>query len=291
MSSQSAVSCQSSSSAPLASAGGDGFARLSLAFTPAGYLPAGIHSAAPADAERLLAFNPARRRQWQGLQRFIRWAESHNTFSCIYLDGGYVSRKPAPDDIDCILQSRAPYGPAALESMMPFFSYGLDRILKEYAVHLHFWAEGFPGGVQDFRMFFQYIRPRDAAENCLDARARKGLIRMELAPDVGVVSPAMHSSTAAAASEEMEALALRESMDPPPAADCKEPPFLHDESARRTVSYSALMAQPAGGPLTSSVAESSELSAEPVSPAGNGKASRRKASPPPSASGRRKRNA
>ncbi|HSI85578.1 MAG: hypothetical protein ACAI35_16535 [Candidatus Methylacidiphilales bacterium] len=156
------------------------FTEGTLSFAAHGYLTPGIHPSSFTDAERLLAFNDARRTQWQHLERFVAWVAGSNQFSCIYLDGGYVSRKAVPDDIDCILQSREPYGTAALESMIPFFSYGLERILTEYRVHLHFWAEGFPGGVQDFRMFFQYVRPRDAAESSLAPQDRKGILRLDL---------------------------------------------------------------------------------------------------------------
>jgi hypothetical protein len=151
-----------------------------VAFTSQGFLLPGIHTATFGEAEQLLAFNASRRAQWLQLERFIEWVRSSNHFACIYLDGGFVSRKQKPEDIDCILQSRAPYGTSALESMIPYFSYGLDRILREYSVHLHFWAEGFPGGVQDFRMFFQYVRPREAAESSLTPHERKGILRLNL---------------------------------------------------------------------------------------------------------------
>jgi hypothetical protein len=64
--------------------------------------------------------------------------------------------------------------------MEPFFSEGLGTILTKYSVHLHFWSEGFPGGLNDFRRFFQYLRPQDAAPLGLKEGAKKGIVRIKL---------------------------------------------------------------------------------------------------------------
>jgi hypothetical protein len=64
--------------------------------------------------------------------------------------------------------------------MEPFFSEGLGTILTKYSVHLHFWCEGFPGGLNDFRRFFQYLRPQDAAPFGLKEGTKKGIVRIKL---------------------------------------------------------------------------------------------------------------
>src|SRR5271154_4216522 len=57
---------------------------------------------------------------------------------------------------------------------------GLDEFYAKYSVHLLFWWEGFPGGLSDFRRFFQYLRPQDAAPLGLREGARKGILRVKL---------------------------------------------------------------------------------------------------------------
>jgi hypothetical protein len=56
----------------------------------------------------------------------------------------------------------------------------MDTIYANYSVHLHFWCEGFPGGLSDFRRFFQYLRPQDAAPLGLREGAKKGIVRIKL---------------------------------------------------------------------------------------------------------------
>jgi hypothetical protein len=93
---------------------------------------------------------------------------------------GFITDKSFPEDIDVILQTRVAYGPGAFLAMEPFFAEGFDTIFDKYSVHLHFWCEGFPGGVSDFRRFFQYLRPQDAAPRGLKEGAKKGIVRISL---------------------------------------------------------------------------------------------------------------
>ena len=101
-------------------------------------------------------------------------------FSHAYIDGGFITNKAFPKDIDVILQTRAQYGAEAFAAMEPFFAKGIDTIYTKYSVHLHFWCEGFPGGLSDFRRFFQYLRPQDAAPLGLKEDARKGIVRIRI---------------------------------------------------------------------------------------------------------------
>jgi hypothetical protein len=149
-------------------------------FTSHGFLPEGVHDTTWDDLRERFVINPHRTALWGRLQEFLRKALSTHNFSHVYIDGGFITGKAAPEDIDVILQSRASYGPEVFQAMEPFFAEGLDRIHEKYAVHLHFWCEGFPGGVSDFRRFFQYLRPQDAAPLGLKEGARKGIVRIKL---------------------------------------------------------------------------------------------------------------
>ena len=150
------------------------------AFNYHGYLPEGVHDATLAQLQARFSFNPDRRRLWERLSKFLRWAESTDKFSHVYIDGGFITNKARPEDIDVILQTRVAYGAEAFAAMEPFFAAGLDVIYADYSVHLHFWCEGFPGGLSDFRRFFQYLRPQDAAPLGLREGARKGIVRITL---------------------------------------------------------------------------------------------------------------
>ncbi len=145
-----------------------------------GCLPEGVHDCAFEQLRERFATNPKRVELWERLQKFLNWALSTSAFSHAYIDGGYITNKSQPEDIDVILQTLAPYGPEAFRAMEPFFAEGLDKIFEKYSVHLHFWCEGFPGGLSDFRRFFQYLRPQDAAPLGLREGARKGIVRIKL---------------------------------------------------------------------------------------------------------------
>jgi hypothetical protein len=143
-------------------------------------LPEGIHDCTLEELEERFAFNPARRILWQRLLEFLEWTRSMKQFSHAYIAGGFITAKPEPSDTDVVLQAQARYGPEAFVAMEPFFARGMGAIHERYSVHLHFWCEGFPGGVSDFRFFFQYLRPQDAAPLGLREDARKGIVRIQL---------------------------------------------------------------------------------------------------------------
>jgi hypothetical protein len=145
-----------------------------------GYLPEGVHDTELCELHRRFAINPNRVILWERLQEFLRGAVATGAFSHAYIDGGFITNKSVPEDIDVILQTRARYGAEAFAAMEPFFAVGIDAIYAKYSVHLHFWCEGFPGGLSDFRRFFQYLRPQDAAPLGLKEGARKGIARIQL---------------------------------------------------------------------------------------------------------------
>ncbi len=120
-----------------------------------GYLPEGVHETTVQELHARFVFNEKRRYLWERLKPFHQWAVSTGSFSYAYIDGGFITNKAQPDDIDIILQTRARYGAEAFAAMEPFFAAGIETIYSDYSVHLHFWCEGFPNGLSDFRRFFQ----------------------------------------------------------------------------------------------------------------------------------------
>jgi hypothetical protein len=139
-----------------------------------------VHDTTLEKLRERLVFNRQRTALWEKMLLFLNGAIATGKFSHAYIDGGFLTDKPSPEDIDVILQTIEPYGPEAFRAMEPFFSEGLGAILAKYSVHLHFWCEGFPGGLNDFRRFFQYLRPQDAAPLGLKEGAKKGIVRIKL---------------------------------------------------------------------------------------------------------------
>lgn len=145
-----------------------------------GYLPEGVHDTTLEAMQERFVINPQRGLLWGKFQEFLKRVVGTGSFSHAYINGGFITNKPVPQDIDLILQSHASYGPDAFKAMEPFFAEGIDKIHDKYSVHLHFWCEGFPGGLSDFRRFFQYLRPQDAAPLGLKEGAKKGIVRITL---------------------------------------------------------------------------------------------------------------
>ena len=144
-----------------------------------GYLPQGVHATTLEQIRDRFVINPRRTLLWERLQQFLgKIIPAH--FSQAYIDGGFITNKASPEDIDVILQTRAPYGPEAFDAVAPFYAEGIPAIFEKYSVHLHFSIEGSPSGVSDFRLFFQYIRPQDAAPLGLKEGARKGIVVIQL---------------------------------------------------------------------------------------------------------------
>lgn len=149
-------------------------------FNHHGFLPEGIHQTTLVELQDRFATNPNREILFGKLQKFLQWASSTRQFSRVYINGGFITGKMTPEDVDVILETRVRYGPEAFTAMEPFFTHGIETIYQTYSVHLHFWCEGFPGGMSDFRRFFQYLRPQDAAPLGLKEGARKGIVQLAL---------------------------------------------------------------------------------------------------------------
>jgi hypothetical protein len=145
-----------------------------------GHLPEGVHDTDLEQLRQRFVTNAGRQVLWDGLMTFLERVTATQQFCQAYINGGFITNKAAPEDIDLILQTKAPFGPEAFAAMEPFFAEGLDSIFSRYSVHLHFWCEGFPGGMSDFRRFFQYLKPQDAAPRGLKEGARKGIVRIVL---------------------------------------------------------------------------------------------------------------
>jgi hypothetical protein len=148
-----------------------------LQFDEAGYLKAGVHNCSWATLQKLTLTNLHREMLGRKLVEFLRWPRLLGSFPQAYIGGGFISSRPFPQDIDLVLEMRHPFGPEAFTAMEPFFARGLDNILSTYSVHLHFWMEGSPTTILDYRSFFQYQRPQRT--DCFTS-TKKGIVRLSL---------------------------------------------------------------------------------------------------------------
>ena len=148
-----------------------------LQFEETGHLKPGVHECTWEMLQKLAFTNSHRADLGTKLLKFLRWPLRMGDFPHVYIGGGFISYSPFPQDIDLVLETRHAFGVKAFGAMEPFFSKGLDNILNVYAVDLHFWMEGAPDSLADFRSFFQY--QRSARAERLDARKR-GIVRLSL---------------------------------------------------------------------------------------------------------------
>jgi hypothetical protein len=148
-----------------------------LQFDETGHLKAGVHSCSWAMLKKLTFTNTHRKRLGGKLVEFLKWPRRLGSFPRLYIGGGFISSRPLPQDIDVVLETQHPFGPEAFLAMEPFFARGLDDILGIYSVHLHFWMEGAPATLLDYRSFFQYQRPQ--RPDCF-ASKKNGIVRLSL---------------------------------------------------------------------------------------------------------------
>jgi hypothetical protein len=144
--------------------------------TKHGVLPAGIHPCTVHEAKRFAA--DGRRAQiWKKFNSFIGWIKPWGVFRVYYIDGSFVTDKPDPRDIDVVLELPAPKSGV----LHAFDLRLLDQayIKSKYMVHLWFWFHG-AQNVNDFRLFFQYVRLGEARQRGLQPNDKKGILKLDL---------------------------------------------------------------------------------------------------------------
>ncbi len=93
------------------------------------------------------------------------------------VDGSFITNKELPSDIDITLELPAPTVPL-LQTIVASGVLAHDAIRNHYMIDIY---ATFGGGVgNDFRAFFQYLRPEDAQDRGLQPGAVKGILRLVL---------------------------------------------------------------------------------------------------------------
>ena len=144
-------------------------------FNADGFLPPGIHELNLDQIKALVFTNEYRRWMWYRLIGFMAWPLFVRGFSNVYIAGSFISTHLRPGDVDVILETKDPYGPKSFAVVERFFLVGLDRIRTFYTVDVHFWMDGAPSSMADYRSFFQY--GREPKKPAIDP-SRRGIIRL-----------------------------------------------------------------------------------------------------------------
>ena len=80
-----------------------------------GYLPEGIHNTTLDEMRERFVINEQRKALWDHFQDFLSWPIATGLFSHAYIDGGFITNKAHPEDIDLILQTKAFVRPGSLQ--------------------------------------------------------------------------------------------------------------------------------------------------------------------------------
>ena len=142
-------------------------------FDEYGLLPAGAHDCSAQEIANKFGWNPHRqtlvRRFCDFLAHEIRPAFSEP----VYVNGSFVTDKEAPEDVDVVLDLRQAAETRQL-SGIKFMARERERLHTQYGVD--FWVN--LSGTNDFTDFFRYLGTKTARYKGLDARHRKGILRI-----------------------------------------------------------------------------------------------------------------
>jgi hypothetical protein len=146
-------------------------------FNELGMLPAGIHDCTLMEVREVFGFNEHRVRLLAGLERFledkIRLRDGLN--ACPYfIDGSFTRNKAAPKDIDFVLDARALTEESVLQQLL-FLRFGATSLKVDYDVDFWYLHPTLPN---DVSMYFQYAGVSAAAELNIDAKTKKGILRI-----------------------------------------------------------------------------------------------------------------
>ncbi len=145
-----------------------------------GYLPRGVYDACFEQVIQRFATDPTRKTLCQRLEKFLLMVIDGNSYSHAYIGGDFTTTKTSPKETAVILQTRDRYGPEAFRAIEPLLNLGLEAIFKKYSVRLNFWCPGFPVGINDFRDYFESMRPNEVFPVGMSAGVKKGVVAIKL---------------------------------------------------------------------------------------------------------------
>jgi len=149
--------------------------------TAKGILPEGIHACTLDEVRAAFAGRESRTKReklWNGFVRYLDVIRQTGVVDTIYLDGGFTSDSKNPNDIDAVLEIPIPVPPVSSVLMRKEFNH--DYVKGEFQLDIFLWWNGFPSPANDLRMFFQYVKPKEAVNRGLKAGEKKGILKIAL---------------------------------------------------------------------------------------------------------------
>jgi hypothetical protein len=127
----------------------------------------------------VFVFNDHRQAVWHGCASFFDVIRPISELDTAYVDGGFVTNNDLPKDVDVVLELA---NIATLFRVLSVHPHLFDQgaIKTQYLVDLWFALVQMPLGVNDLRLFFQYLRPEDATRRGLPVGFKKGILRVSL---------------------------------------------------------------------------------------------------------------
>ena len=144
-----------------------------------GILPPGTHDCSLKEAEKAFVspfHNSKRKELWDSFLQFLEWVKQLGIFEYVYINGSFVTDKPNPDDIDVILELPSPNAIGNIDQRI----FDQNYVCKTYKIHLFLYWKGIASPLKDFREFFQYLRPEEAALRNANPGDKKGILRVKL---------------------------------------------------------------------------------------------------------------
>jgi Family of unknown function (DUF6932) len=148
--------------------------------TNKGLLPIGVFDCTLAEIEaRYSTVNhrPQRENLWNLFNEYLAVIRPLGIVQAIYVDGGFVTDKTMPKDIDLVLELPPPSPAFRAVLMNPAFNH--DTVEVQYKMDIWLWH---PAAVadDDWVAWFQEIKPKDLVRLHLKPDARKGILRVAL---------------------------------------------------------------------------------------------------------------
>jgi hypothetical protein len=142
-----------------------------------GLLPEGIYEASRHEIERCFCISAYRQKLFDDLIRFLD-KEIRTTETGVYLGGSFFSDKPMPNDIEATIALNAQQlCDQALQHIVKLGqSAEHERIKKIFRIDFYLSIEW--EGYNDFRKFFQYVGEKTANAKGLNARDKRGIIKL-----------------------------------------------------------------------------------------------------------------
>ncbi len=138
-----------------------------------GLLPPGEHECTLDEAHERFGQTAARHKLWENLDAVLCEMRAANLSGTVYINGSFVTDKPAPADVEITLDVRKEDIEKQGLAYM-FYHRNHARLKHERCID---WYPTLPAS-NDFISFFQYIGRKTALAKGLSQRATKGILKV-----------------------------------------------------------------------------------------------------------------